>query len=99
MLIFEIIIGCAVILYGALSIITGKNIFWKNGTEKYTEDSLLVYHRLSGILRVVLGIALLMIFIGGSSETYFLLKWTGISILWLAIAANVTLYLIALVKK
>ncbi len=84
---------------GIYSTITGKAFIVRRNEEKYTEESLPVYYKLSGILRILIGAAIVMCSLGNTSMFSILICWAFASILWLAIAANITVYMVALVRK
>ncbi len=99
MLIIRLVIGAVIIICGAYATLTGETLLWNKGKEKYTRESLEMYNRLSGILHMLIGIGILLFNVGNSSGNIVLLSWMILSVIWVAIATNITLYLIALVKK
>lgn len=99
MFMLKFALGAIIIIFGAYSTLTGNVLIRKKSKAKYTEESLRMYTELSGILHMLIGVSIMLFNFGHTSQNIILTSWLFLSVTWIAIAANITLYLIALVKK
>lgn len=92
-------IGTVIVLYSIFTMITGRSYLFGGNTDRYTDASIRLFARLSGAVELILGIAVVVFAFGLSAAVSVIVSWVSASVIWIAVAGIITLYLTIPVKK